>query len=225
MKHIAAALIAGVLLTGCTATVAGEAAAPETVTTTSSAPVSVPIQTPDEVPPAYRSLADDVNEIVADNASFWVQIGALLPESAFVVDDATEGLCGKPSVTTKTPAWACGDEKVMTIYAPIMEKIDTAVPDDLGIAAVIGHESGHIALPQLDPSADTGGNLEERRADCASGAYMRWIADGNSAAISTPSDADLSTARRKMMKSRDRQAAYDHGWDHGPQSCVTYREN
>lgn len=237
LRPLIAATAAALILAGCSSTTGGTpTASPDlgtavssttatTSATTTSTPAAAPVptQAPADVPPQYTALAQTINAIVADNAAFWAGFGPALSPSGFIVDEADDGPCRKPQAETKTPAWACSKQKVMTFNGPVMSKVQAAVPENLGMAVVIGHEAGHIALPMLDPGTNTGGDLEERRADCASGAFMRWTADGNSASIPTPSATDLATARRKMMQTSDRQAAYDHGWSSGALSCTTYQ--
>ncbi|MCV7194104.1 hypothetical protein [Mycolicibacterium brumae] len=232
LRPLAAGLaVAGLVLTGCSTTTGGEPTAPSdasrTAATTSSAAATTtttvaapPTQPASEIPSQYTVLAKRANEIISDNSSFWGAMGALIPRSGFIVADTMDGPCGKE---TSSPAWICDDAGVMTISGPGMSQVQSVV-GDLGMAVVIGHEAGHLALPKLDPSVDTGGDLEERRADCAAGAYMKRIANGQSFVFTNPSKADLDTARTQMMNTPARQAAYDFGWNAGMATdCVTYQ--
>lgn len=232
-RVLAATVAVGIALTGCSTTTSGEPTAPSgasrtTTTTSSAAPTTTttttvaapPTQPASEIPSQYAVLAKRANEIISDNSSFWGALGAIIPRSGFIVADTMDGPCGKE---TRSPAWICDDAGVMTISGQEMSRVQSVV-GDLGMAVVIGHEAGHLALPMLDPSVDTGGDLEERRADCAAGAYMRRIADGQSFVFTNPSKSDLDNARAQMMNTDARKQAYDFGWNATmPTDCVSYQ--
>ena len=125
----ALALATALALTGCSTSTGGTATPPPNLSTSTTASATAttttaqaaPTQPGSEVPPQYKALAERVNEIVADNSTFWARHGEIVPRSGYVVAQITGGPC--PKTDTTTPAWACADEKVITVNAPEMAEV------------------------------------------------------------------------------------------------------
>ena len=55
---------------------------------------------------------------------------------------------------------------------------------DIAVTNVLAHEYGHAIQHQARLNKkDTPTLVAEQQADCFAGAYMRWVAEGNSAAL------------------------------------------
>lgn len=84
-------------------------------------------------------------------------------------------------------AWVCDDGTVVYDREALLPLTRTA-SGGWAVTLIISHEVGHTAQRVYDPALDTDDAWDEQRADCASGAHMRWIADGNSSRMEVTTD-------------------------------------
>lgn len=112
---------------------------------------------------------------------------------------------------------------------------------DMGVAMVLAHEYGHAVQHQagLDP-AGTPILVAEQQADCFAGAYMRWVAEGNSPRFTLSTGDGLNSVLSAVIAFRDplfteaddlsdlnehgsafeRVSAFQFGFTDGAQSCA-----
>jgi predicted metalloprotease len=113
---------------------------------------------------------------------------------------------------------------------------------DISVAAVLAHEYGHAVQYRaglIDP--DTRTIVKEQQADCFSGAYMRWVAEGHSRrfTVSTTDGLDHVLAGALWIRDApgdvpdpadghgsafDRIGAFQKGFDSGPLQCADIDE-
>jgi predicted metalloprotease len=109
----------------------------------------------------------------------------------------------------------------------------------MSVPAVLAHEYGH-AIQRMAGIVDdsTPGLVMEQQADCFSGTYMRWVAEGRSPrfTVSTtdgldhvlagaielrdPTPTANETATDPHGNALDRVSAFQKGFDSGPEACA-----
>ncbi len=112
---------------------------------------------------------------------------------------------------------------------------------DIGVVMVLAHEYGH-AITRLAGLAgrDTPTLVAEQQADCFSGAYMRWVAEGSSRRFTLNTGEGLNTVLAGVVSFRDpllnegdpdvgydehgsafeRLSAFQFGFTDGPSACA-----
>lgn len=206
--------------TSTPATTAVTSAAPTTVTTP-VVPSSKEEKTP-AIPSRYRSMVDSIKASTKGVREF-------LRANGLDVDDVVVHGALKPGdietcttdITTQTKAWACSENtpREIVMYVPNLYDQVYTPAGSVGIATVVAHEFGHIALPMM--GTNPGGRKEERRADCVAGAFLAWYSDHggptknqvHSALVKMHPDTTGVSANRLAMES---------GMANGLRSCVTY---
>lgn len=183
---IAAAALA---LPACSTTVAGNAVESSTPISSTAAttsqvapkPVKVPTAdtTPVEIPAKYNVMLDSIKQSSRDVRKFMANEG--LPMNDVVIHAAMAGSdsipqCQPVEYHSEIVAWACSDDTPRDIVFDLPHLYrEVSVPyGNVGVAIVAAHEYGHLALPEMRRAADTDDRMEERRADCAAGAFMAW---------------------------------------------------
>lgn len=112
---------------------------------------------------------------------------------------------------------------------------------DMGVAMVLAHEYGHAVQHQADLSPPgTPVLVSEQQADCFAGAYMRWVAEGNSKRFTLSTGDGLNGVLSAVIAFRDplfaegddmsgldehgsafeRVSAFQFGFTDGAQSCA-----
>ncbi|MGY4712496.1 neutral zinc metallopeptidase [Mycolicibacterium sp. CBM1] len=113
---------------------------------------------------------------------------------------------------------------------------------DMAITMVLAHEYGHAIqkMAKLNKKG-TPTLVAEQQADCFSGAYMRWVAEGNSPRFTLSTGDGLNNLLAAMISFRDpllsqddylqsgdehgsafeRISAFQFGFTDGPSSCAT----
>lgn len=75
---------------------------------------------------------------------------------------------------------------------------------DIGLPAVLAHEYGHAIQNHADLVNSSDSVLvEEQQADCFEGAYMRWVAEGNSSRFTLSTGDGLNDVLAELVSSRD----------------------
>ena len=192
------------------------------------------------------SAINDIEEFWKQNYSESLE-GTFTPVSSLLSYDSDD---------PKSPS-ACGErlyQLVNAFYCP---------PDDLmawdrgsllpgaskyfgpmSVPAVIAHEYGHAVQHMADlVGPSTPGLVAEQQADCFSGAYVRWVAEGKSPrfTLSTTDGLDHVLAgaidlRDPIMTvedesanphgtALDRVSAFQMGFDDGPAACAKIDED
>ncbi len=107
------------------------------------------------------------------------------------------------------------------------------------VAAVLAHEYGHALQRMADiADDDTPGLVMEQQADCFSGVYIRWVAEGKSPRFSLsttdgldhvlagaielrdPTPTSNETTGDPHGNALDRVSAFQMGFDEGAQACT-----
>jgi hypothetical protein len=88
------------------------------------------------------------------------------------------------------------------------------------VAMVLAHEYGHSVQYQAELNrADTPTLVAEQQADCFAGAYMRWVAEGNSRRFTLSTGNGLNALLASVISFRDpiftRNRASSGGGEHG----------
>ncbi|WP_018179514.1 hypothetical protein [Jongsikchunia kroppenstedtii] len=82
---------------------------------------------------------------------------------------------------------------------------------DIGVLAVMAHEYGH-RISNLAAINDPAPIVNEQRSDCFSGAYLHWVAAGQSPGFTVSSTSGLTDAAATIAASRDiRRTENEHG--------------
>jgi predicted metalloprotease len=109
----------------------------------------------------------------------------------------------------------------------------------MAVPAVLAHEYGH-AIQRMAGIVDdsTPGLVMEQQADCFSGTYMRWVAEGRSPRLTVsttdgldhvlagaielrdPTPTANETASDPHGNALDRVSAFQKGFDSGPEACA-----
>lgn len=112
---------------------------------------------------------------------------------------------------------------------------------DMAVAMVLAHEYGHWVSRQAGLTyPDTPTLVAEQQADCSSGAYMRWVAEGNSPHFTLSTADGLNNVLAAVIAFRDplfregdwrarlgehgsafeRLSAFQFGFTNGPSACA-----
>jgi predicted metalloprotease len=174
-RPIAAALGAALLAAGCTTVVAGHPTPPPTTT----------------VPPVPRPCADHgpdpagvVGCLVADVSAFWTaRLGRPVAERMVVSPAVADVPPDCRDILGLGSAFYCTDNRTVYLTAASVARGRTAYGADLPyvLAAVVGHEFGHVVQDVVDqPGFDAGDDASSRRieqqADCLLGVWAHDLA-------------------------------------------------
>lgn len=158
---------------------------------------------------------------VSDVAEFWSQTA--LPKGVGEFDP----LKGARSYDSTDPndGARCGDSIVNfpnAFFCPMFREVSwdrsVFIPEfmrrfgEVSVALIMAHEIGHAVQWQIMQPKTT--ILNEQRADCFSGAYMAWAAEGNSPRF-TLSRNDLQLMLRALVTLSDNPGTVHNGNDHG----------
>jgi hypothetical protein len=90
---------------------------------------------------------------------------------------------------------------------------------DIAVANVLAHEYGHATARQAKLNKKNAPKLvAEQQADCFAGAYMRWVAEGNSARFTLSTGDGLNSLLAAVISFRDpllSEDEYEPGAEHG----------
>lgn len=182
--------------------------------------------TPVEIPAKYSALVDAIEYTSNAAEKFMADEG--LPMDDVVLHGAMESddipQCQPSKFTSDTQAWACSinDPRDIVFHIPHMYTIVYVPYGNVGVAIVAAHEYGHLALPMMRRAADTNDRMEERRADCVSGAFMAWYSrNGGPTASQVRNVLEDWYPDRGNQRAMDR-VAIEYGWNNGLAKCATY---
>lgn len=214
-----ALVVTALVLPACTSTTSGQPIVSVTERTVASTIPTTPQV--DE----YADLTATVQEAMTDVSRFWASEGAVVPVRALVTTDPSTAPCAASRDAEKerqAVAWACDMVSPQTVVVN-PENLSAKVADqfgDIGTYIVIAHEQGHIGLPLLNPATDTDSDVEERRADCASGAYFKWVVAGQSPSVSVTEAQAGGTATAMWRDTPERTKAFADGITYGLPRCL-----
>lgn len=219
-----ALVAASIAVSACTSTTSGQptVSASERIvatTTTTSTPM------PNSAPDPYAALTQVMQDAMTDVSRFWASEGVVVPVRALVTTDPSTAPCAASRDAEKerqAVAWACDMVSPQAVVVN-PENLSAKVADqfgDIGTYIVIAHEQGHIGLPLLNPATDTDSDVEERRADCASGAYFKWVVAGQSPSVSVTEAQAGGTATAMWQGTPERTKAFADGITYGLPRCL-----
>ncbi|BBZ27458.1 peptidase [Mycolicibacterium madagascariense] len=214
---------------------------------------------PDAPQPAGKVIGSDGGDAdrlallaVDDIQEFWE--GHYLPEwpgrftpvSELVSYDSTDplapDLCGQPSYGDPN-AHYCPTSDSMSWDRGALIPVGRKFYSDVAIVAVLAHEYGHEIQHRARLVDDdvTRTIVKEQEADCFSGVYIRWVAEGHSRrfTISTTDGLDRVLAGALYIRDApgdvsdpadghgsafDRISAFQKGFEGGPRVCADIDE-
>lgn len=222
---VTALVTAGLVLSGCASTTDGTAISDQSTPSLVDATAAPTTPRPVPVDP-YAELRGVVDAAMTDVSRFWAQNGVVVPVTADVVTDRDDADCTAPGETAEEEAaaiaWAC-DMVTPPSVAMDAANLDTEIYEpfsDVAVYVVAAHEVGHIGLPIKRPQTDTDDTVEERRADCAAGAYLAWVADGGSPSVSVTEDQVSAVVVKMWGESSPRTEAVAFGFAKGLEACA-----
>lgn len=211
----------------------------------------------DAPPPTRLVVGSDGSEIdllaghaVADVEQFWQTRysdafgGPFDPVTEVVSWDAAgfDGqFCGEITFALVNAAYCYPDRTIGWDRGSMMPALQ-ATFGDMGVAMVLAHEYGHAVSRQAGLTTEDSETLvAEQQADCFSGAYLRWVAEGNSPRFTLDTGDGLNTVLAGVVAFRDpvlheddfdvgvnehgsafeRVSAFQFGFTDGPAVCAS----
>lgn len=133
--------------------------------------------------------------------------------------DRSTSFCGETTAGLVNAAFCPPDSSIgwdRGVLLPSLRK----TYGEMAVAMVLAHEYGHSVQYQAElnrPSTPT--LVAEQQADCFSGAYMRWVAEGNSRRFKLSTGDGLNALLASVISFRDplfdRNGASSGGGEHG----------
>lgn len=176
-------------------------------------------------------------QLLSDIEEYWAEVGLPMnrgrfkPPTKYISWDASAGPlqnCGKER-TLPNATFCSTENSVMWERAARMSTL-RQLAGDLGMGRTLAHEIGHSVDYQVGGFYDEV-IVGEQRADCYSGSYMGWVAEGNSQRFTLESggvDAVLQSVpliadhpeQNSHGSSPERMWAFQHGFMNGPEACA-----
>ncbi|MEY7971697.1 neutral zinc metallopeptidase [Saccharomonospora xinjiangensis] len=173
---------------------------------------------------------------IADVSVFWSEkfprhFGTEFePVSKLLSYDSTSdeiNVCGATTADVAMNAFYCPPEDLVawdrgTLLPLLRERFGS-----MAVVTVLGHEFGHAVQYRLGDKAginqQTSTIVKEQQADCFTGAYFRWIAEGRSQYFQVSTSEGLNQVMASLFFIRDSpgQSAAEHG-AHGTAFDRTY---
>jgi predicted metalloprotease len=213
---------------------------------------------PDAIEPSREADGTDgstVDEIavqsISDIEEYWSSVysesfpGEFSPVSALVswdADDYEGAFCGEDTYGFANAGFCSRDKSIGWDRGVLMPALRRA-NGDMGMTMVLAHEYGHSVARQARLNKrGTGVLVSEQQADCFSGSYMRWVAEGNSNRFTLSTGDGLNNLLAGMILFRDpllseddvyseggdehgsafeRISAFQFGFTDGPSACAT----
>lgn len=226
MKTAACALFSALTLTSCATAITGVPISPLTDPARIGGVLVTAVESglrPDAPRPTVEVFGTDHGAIdrlgaaaVSDVEDFWS--GQVLPGNAAYVPvtsvtswDARSGAGVTVCKREPTPNAAfCGDDRSIGWDRGHLMPVLVSGMGDLGAVLVLAHEVGH-ALDAQTRRDNPETLVREQRADCYSGAYMSWVAEGNSPRFQVSSEGlDLMLEALPVVADSPEQDG-DHG--------------
>lgn len=220
---VTATALAVLVLSGCGTTTTTETAISSTASlTTPKAPVPTLTRTTEPAP--TETIKELVERTIRDADRFWEQ--ELGRDIGVRVEPFDSSRGDRPTCdgnTTNVASYCSATTKEDTILwdVPELERIREE-GGDLAVAAVMSHEYGHAVLDDMGQNPI--GNTAERRAWCATGAYLGANADEYTGDWNTA----ITAAKPEGAEDADQRAARIAGIEAGramadPAACLSYQ--
>jgi predicted metalloprotease len=186
---------------------------------------------------------------VSDIEDYWAQVypetfdDDFTPVDALISWDARgyDGtFCGDDTIGLVNAGYCPDDNTVGWDRGELMPSL-RAANGDMGVALVLAHEYGHSVQRQARLNKRGVPVLvAEQQADCFAGAYMRWVAEGNSPRFTLSTGDGLNDVLAAVVAFRDplfnvgdqeagmdehgsafeRVSAFQFGFTDGPSACA-----
>lgn len=149
-------------------------------------------------------------------------------------------ICGASTAGLVNAFYCAGEDVVAWDRGELLPRLG----DSLGSAAVmavLAHEIGHAVQVRLGLSGATPSIVKEQQADCYTGAYFRWVAEGKSSMFQVSTGRGLNEVLTALFQIRDsagvafsddgahgnafdRVSAFQFGFTDGPARCAMIDE-
>lgn len=191
-----ASITAAVMLSGCTMMGGGLGDLPSelpmvTPVAADAVPTATPTAAPTAVPtPAAKPKPDAgavIRDMSVDVQDYWRSLGVTFMARMLPEGDPALADCDGGTYTL----WLCSGERVG--YDPADVEGVLTNQGAPAVALLTSNALGRIALGTVSAVLLSGDFAEDKRAQCASGAYMRWVVDGHSSRFSMTFD-DVAAA-------------------------------
>ncbi len=187
---------------------------------------------------------------VSDIEDYWRKVygdtfkGDFTPVEALISWDANgfdgTSFCGEDTYGVVNAAFCYDDNTIGWDRGELLPALRKAY-GDMGMAMVLAHEYGHAVQHQADLNGKgTPTLVKEQQADCFGGAYMRWVAEGNSPRFTLSTGDGLNKVLAAVIGFRDpllaqgdpeagvdehgsafeRLSAFQFGFTDGPSACA-----
>jgi predicted metalloprotease len=150
---------------------------------------------------------------VSDVEEFWEAVysetfgGAFQPVEALISWDANgfdgQPFCGEDTLGLVNAGFCLDDNTIGWDRGEMLPALHEA-NGEMGVAMVLAHEYGHAVQRQAKLNKKgTETLVMEQQADCFSGAYMRWVAEGNSPRFTLSTGDGLNQVLAAVIAFRD----------------------
>jgi predicted metalloprotease len=186
---------------------------------------------------------------VVDIEQFWESIwgknfdGTFKPVKELVSWDSggfDSQFCGNDTYGVVNAAFCVPQNRIGWDRGELLPELRKA-DGDIAVTMVLAHEYGHSVQKQAKMVVSgTQTLVSEQQADCLSGVYMRWVAEGNSPRFTLSTGDGLNSVLAAMISFRDplfnesdseavgnehgsafeRISAFQFGFTDGPSSCA-----
>jgi predicted metalloprotease len=262
-RHLVGAMIAAcavVLLAGCTTTLQGNAVSvfddPFSVAgmRATDGPTGLRDDAADPARDVEGTDGGDIDELarhaVSDVEEYWEGVygetfdDEFTPVEALISWDANgfDGeFCGTDTYGLVNAAFCYDDETIGWDRGELLPALRDA-NGDMGVTMVLAHEYGHAVQRKAGLTKKSTPTLvSEQQADCFAGAYMRWVAEGNSPRFTLNTGEGLNGVLAAVIAFRDpvlsegdpevgvdehgsafeRLSAFQFGFTDGPSACAS----
>lgn len=159
---------------------------------------------------------------------------------SFDASDFDGEFCGTDTYGMVNAGFCYSDRTIGWDRSELLPDLQRAY-GDMGVALVLAHEYGHAVAHQAGLSGKNVPTLVgEQQADCLSGAYMRWVAEGHSPRFTLSTGEGLNNVLAAVISFRDpllnegdpdagvdehgsafeRLSAFQFGFTDGPSACA-----
>jgi predicted metalloprotease len=262
-RHLVGAMIAAcsvVLLAGCSTTLQGNAVSvfDDPFSVAGMRATDGPTGLRDDAAEPTRDVegtdGGDIDELarhaVSDVEEYWEGVygetfdDEFTPVEALISWDANgfDGeFCGTDTYGLVNAAFCYDDETIGWDRGELLPALRDA-NGDMGVTMVLAHEYGHAVQRKAGLTKKSTPTLvSEQQADCFAGAYMRWVAEGNSPRFILNTGEGLNGVLAAVIAFRDpvlsegdpevgvdehgsafeRLSAFQFGFTDGPSACAS----
>lgn len=227
-----AGIAAAAMLSGCTMLGGGLGDLPSelpvvTPVAADTAPDAVPTATPTAAPTAVPTPAANpkpdagavIRDMAVDVQDYWRSLDVIFMARMIPEGDPTLTDCNGEDYTL----WLCSGSRIG--YDPA--DVNSVLTDHgaTAVALLTSNAVGRIGLGTVSSALLSGDFSEDKRAQCASGAYMRWVVDGKSSRFAATFE-DVAAALESQYPStgvlmgysaaemKELQGAFKAGYSH-----------